>query len=377
MGHVRDRWMTTGPSGRKVRNERWGKGMRWQAKWINRGREVAKTFPTRDGAEAHLARMVVNPTSVRSSQTVTDYAANWRAEQLHYAPSTVQSVEHRMAKMVLPELGAMPLAAVTRADVQRLVMVWSASYSAASVHQAYSFLTTMFAAALRDGLVPSSPCVAVNLPTVERARIRPVTADQVAAIASRVQLRYRSMVVVGAASGLRGAELRGLTVDRLIGGDVLVDRQLEDVRNGAPVFGPPKSAAGFRRLSLGRVASEVLEDHLQQFPPEGLIWVTRQGGPVNRKRAAEIWQAATAGMGLRPRSGWHELRHHHASLLIDAGFSAKAVAERLGHADPAETWRTYAHLWPADHDRMTDAVDAALGALRPQRADVIPLRRRG
>lgn len=54
---------------------------------------------------------------------------------------------------------------------------------------------------------------------------------------------------------------------------------------------------------------------------------------MDRKRAAEIWQAATVGMGLRARSGWRELRHHHASLLTDAGFSAKAVAERLGHAD--------------------------------------------
>lgn len=385
MSHIRDRWTSVGPSGRKVRNDRWGKGKRWQARWIERGREASASFATRDAAEAHLARVAVDgPAPVRTAQTVADYAAVWRRDQLHYAPSTMRSVEQRMSRMVLPDLGHLPLTEVARGDVQRLVSTWSKRYAPASVHQAYSFLTSMFAAALRDGLVASSPCVAVNLPTVDRKRMRPVTAEQVAAIADRVAPRYRSMVIVGAATGLRGAELRGLTVDRLLGGDVLVDRQLEDVRDGCPVFVPPKSAAGFRRLSLGRVASEALADHLQQWPSEPcprcgerLIWLTRQQGPVDRKRAGEMWRAATSGMALRERSGWHDLRHHHASLLIDAGFSAKAVAERLGHADPAETWRTYAHLWPADHDRMTAAVDAALESLSPRRADVIQLRSRG
>ncbi len=56
------------------------------------------------------------------------------------------------------------------------------------------------------------------------------------------------------------------------------------------------------------------------------------------------------------------LRHFHASLLISAGLSVTAVAERLGHADPAETLRTYAHLWPTDQERATAAIEATFGA---------------
>ena len=96
---------------------------------------------------------------------------------------------------------------------------------------------------------------------------------------------------------------------------------------------------------------------------DGLVWVTRQGGPVRRTRAAEVWHHATEGMGIPDPSGWHELRHHNASLLIAAGFSPRAVADRLGHADAAETLRTYSHLWPSDHRRMTEAVDAALAGV--------------
>jgi len=42
----------------------------------------------------------------------------------------------------------------------------------------------------------------------------------------------------------------------------------------------------------------------------------------------------------------HDLRHTHASLLLSAGVPIKVVSERLGHADPAVTLRTYQHVTP-------------------------------
>jgi len=46
-------------------------------------------------------------------------------------------------------------------------------------------------------------------------------------------------------------------------------------------------------------------------------------------------------------------------VLIGAGCSIKAVQESLGHATASETLDTYAHLWPADEDRIREAVGAA------------------
>ena len=58
------------------------------------------------------------------------------------------------------------------------------------------------------------------------------------------------------------------------------------------------------------------------------------------------------------RSGWHDLRHFYASVLIRAGISVKEVSARLGHKDATTTLRTYAHLWPNDDDRTRQAVEA-------------------
>jgi integrase len=58
--------------------------------------------------------------------------------------------------------------------------------------------------------------------------------------------------------------------------------------------------------------------------------------------------------------GWHDLRHHHASVLLSAGISPALVAERLGH-DIKTLLRTYAHVICSDEDKVRSVVDDMLG----------------
>lgn len=52
----------------------------------------------------------------------------------------------------------------------------------------------------------------------------------------------------------------------------------------------------------------------------------------------------------------HDLRHSHISLLIDAGFSAVAIADRVGHESIDVTYR-YSHLFPSKQLEMADRLD--------------------
>jgi site-specific recombinase XerD len=70
-------------------------------------------------------------------------------------------------------------------------------------------------------------------------------------------------------------------------------------------------------------------------------------------------RAATRAAGLEGHS-WHDLRHHHASVLLSAGVSPALVAERLGH-DVKTLLSTYSHVIRADDDRVRMIVDATLG----------------
>lgn len=52
----------------------------------------------------------------------------------------------------------------------------------------------------------------------------------------------------------------------------------------------------------------------------------------------------------------HDCRHSHISLLIDMGFSAVAIADRVGHESIEITYR-YAHLFPSTQSEIADKLD--------------------
>lgn len=78
------------------------------------------------------------------------------------------------------------------------------------------------------------------------------------------------------------------------------------------------------------------------------------------KPSAEVELAVAAAREPVSATTWHDLRHHHASVLLSAGVSPALVAERLGH-DIQTLLRTYAHVIRQDDDRFRPVVDQALG----------------
>ena len=56
----------------------------------------------------------------------------------------------------------------------------------------------------------------------------------------------------------------------------------------------------------------------------------------------------------------HDLRHSHVSLLIDMGFSAVAIADRVGHESIDITYR-YAHLFPTKQTEIANKLNIERG----------------
>jgi integrase len=62
-----------------------------------------------------------------------------------------------------------------------------------------------------------------------------------------------------------------------------------------------------------------------------------------------------AGPGRTIRT--YDLRHSHASLLIDLGANPLAVAQRMGHCDAAFTPRDYGHLFEGVQAKLSEQLD--------------------
>ncbi len=53
----------------------------------------------------------------------------------------------------------------------------------------------------------------------------------------------------------------------------------------------------------------------------------------------------------------HDLRHSHASMLIEMGYNILTIAERLGHKSVDTTWNTYGHLYPGKDRSLADSLE--------------------
>ena len=53
----------------------------------------------------------------------------------------------------------------------------------------------------------------------------------------------------------------------------------------------------------------------------------------------------------------HDLRHSHASLLINAGFPPIDVSDRLGHADASITLKIYSHFYDKKRDTIAEKLN--------------------
>lgn len=368
MGHVEDRWTVPGPPdarGRptRVKGPRYGTGKRWAAVWTEPdGTRRKKACDTKDQATALIEHVSVQqrtgtyiPAS-RARITVREMAERWYLEQAHQQPSSREAIRRRLDNTILPTLGDLELGDVDRSRVQAAVTAWTGMLAASTVKVAYVYLAGVFALAVEERRIPATPCRRINLPDADPPPVTPLTVAQVQAMVDRLWTPYRPLAVFIAATGLRPSEAAGVTWDRLTltadGGHVRVDRQLRGGTAARPRFGPPKTKSSRRSVSFGPDTAAVLGE-----PGEGLVFLGGRGNVISRQRASEAWRHAAPEVGLAEGTGWHDLRHFHASLLIAGGASPVAVAHRLGHKDPTETLRTYAHLWPDDETRMRDASD--------------------
>lgn len=363
MANIQDLWVRKD----KTRTALYGKGKRWVVNWTEPdGGRQRESFTTKDAAKAKLTSVeadLQNGTYVSRASgalTVRDWSEVWFKSQVHQREGSLDSVRRRLDLGILPTLGTIELKDLTRADIQSAVATWSETLAASTVKLTYVYLSGILKHAVMDKHLRVSPAVKIKLPKVEPAPVRPLSVPMVQELVNTIWPSYRSAVVFAAASGLRPSELFGLTWDRidLVSGIVVVDRQLAPGGGAAEVkFGPLKTPSSYRSVKIGASTLGMLTAMQLGAPCE--IVFHRHGKPSHRQARSKAWRTARNKLP-NIGDGWHQLRHHHASLLIAEGLSPVAVAHRLGHKDATETLKTYAHLWPNDDDRMVAASDGLL-----------------
>jgi integrase len=358
---------------KRVRNAK----VTWLARWRDPdGKQRKRSFSRRIDADRFLTSVssdmlhgkYVDPSD---PTTVKDYAESWRTAQVHRL-TTRAHVETNLRKHVYPYFGERRLASVRPSEIQAWVTTLSAKLSPSTVQVIHGIFAAIYKSAIRDHKVNASPCESTKLPKKMPHEIVPLTTKAIEELAEGIPPRYYALIVLAAGTGMRQGECFGLALDRVdfLHRTLRVDQQVILLPHREAFLAPPKTTASHRTIPLPQVVVEALAEHLRRYPTthaNGLIFTDEDGATLRRTRfSREVWRPTVAACPAVPAgTGFHDLRHYYASLLIRHGESIKTVQRRLGHATAVETLDTYSHLWPDSDERTREAIDAALGAVPP------------
>ncbi|HEV8545006.1 MAG TPA: tyrosine-type recombinase/integrase [Candidatus Limnocylindrales bacterium] len=310
------------------------------------GRRVWRTVRTEREADRVQSTLIeareldLDPTR----QTLADYLRSWIAGQRdakrpRIRERTVIGYERLIEQRILPELGAVKLAHLSRRKVQAWLEAQPGS--AQTVRNAHAVLRRALAGAVGDTL-PLSPAAGVELPRRSEYHGRPLTAAEVrrllvATATDRLGPLWRLAIV----TGLRQGELLGLSRDSLDGRTLVVDHQLQRI-GGRWVLGPTKAARTLQRIALDEATAAAIRAHLVAMAEErqpswryhGLMFVDEHGEPLHGARVLDEFKAACRRAGIEPRR-FHDLRVTAATLLGELGVAEEVRMARLGHATKA------------------------------------------
>ena len=127
--------------------------------------------------------------------------------------------------------------------------------------------------------------------------------------------------------------------------------------DGRDTIGKPKTKKSERVIAMQKFLTQELQEYIE------MEWEPGEDGRVFpfTKYALNYTLKTAAKLADVKETRVHDLRHSHVSLLINLGFTAVAIAERMGHESARITYR-YAHLFPNQQRNMADVLDALMSA---------------
>ena len=154
--------------------------------------------------------------------------------------------------------------------------------------------------------------------------------------------------------GLRKGELLALTAADFYmeRGTVSISKTLAWGKEGLSVQSP-KTTSSNRTVTVPAFLIRAVQDHedrLYDLDPDDRLF------PYNLAILNRQIKKYAALAGIKPIRV-HDLRHSHASLLINMGCSPLEVAHRLGHENPAMTLNVYSHMFESKQNEIADKLN--------------------
>lgn len=327
-------------------------------------------FKTKKEAEQYLRDMISQSERGEYAQyenmNVESFMNLWLDQHCRHnlKSSTFANRQNMVQKRIIPELGKYLLDELKPIHFMRFYNdMHQKEYSAEYIHTMHSCMRTAFKHAYKWELVSRFVMEKVEAPKFEKKKqLNTWTLEDCSEFlkyTSSLKFEYRHIgFVLAIFTGMRRGEILGLRWS-----DIDYDKKTLQVvqtvyrpLKQSPSIQTPKTAGSVRSISLPDNVIDELRQHKKNqnemrlkfggaYNDHNLVCPRPDGKPMDPRGLNEHFDDCIKKTGMQ-KIRFHDLRHSHATIMLQLGEHPKVVSERLGHSNVNITLNTYSHVLP-------------------------------
>ena len=275
--------------------------------------------------------------------------------------STLLTKKAVLQTHILPFFGSKPINEIKASDVRR----WQAklmsspnNYSQTYLKKINTELNSIINYAKRFYDLNTNPCGKAG--TIGKAKAEEMdywTYDEYIAFREGVKDKSLSYICFEVLywTGMREGELLALSpadID-LDNKTISINRTYQRIE-GKDVFTSPKTRKSKRKIPIPDFLCQELSDYIQS---RYMLDADERLFPVTKSYLSHEMIRGCKNTGVK-KIRIHDIRHSHASLLINQGCDALMLADRLGHEKVSSTLNTYSHLFPHKQQELVHSLES-------------------
>ncbi|WP_018759825.1 site-specific integrase [Paenibacillus terrigena] len=302
--------------------------------------------------------------------TVAEYMNSWLDNKQDLNAVTRELYESYLRIHIIPDLGHHPIDKLCSMDIQNFIsLLRSKGLAENTVKRIFSVINTALNQAFRMELVRRNVASVVSKPKGERRELKVWDLETINRFleATHDGSRYSIAMYLALMTGMRQGELLGLRWADIDFDNKTIHVQQSLARDGKTINHTLKSKKSIRSVAISTETVARLKEQrkliVMEMVKEGedyqkndLVICSSKGTPASTRSIMKVWNKFIERLEL-PRITFHDLRHTHASLLLQQGVHPKIVSERLGHSSVVITLDTYSHLLPNLQADAADGLD--------------------
>ncbi|PGO61763.1 site-specific integrase [Bacillus cereus] len=309
-----------------------------------------------------------------TQMSYSKYLDEWFEERRIYLQKSTYEIHSIYCENVIkPKLGHFQLQKIEPIHIQKFInnLVNETNYSSHTIHLVFRIVSSSLKKAKTMKLIKDNPATGTTLPKRQRKEMNVWSLDQVNYFLTESKnikrlTRCYIAFAISLLTGMRQGEIMGLRWK-----DIDFERNIiyvkQTLTQAAEIKVGAKNSSSVRSIHIpDKLVSElkdyrktVLEERLyhgKDYEDNELVICTRIGKPMIPRNLRKEFYNLTEKLGL-PKIRFHDLRHTHATMLIQQNVNVKLIADRLGHSDIETTLNTYSHVLPDMQKSVSEKLD--------------------